>query len=386
MAYFEPNTLVSDRRIPFLSLVAVFFMVLGGIFIGDWLATQLLPLIFGAELINLDDMDTMANIHEYPEARSPLLLKQGISALFGFIILPLIYLFFIEKKRLSTLSPNRQLISLGLFLTLAATFLFMVINARIAEWNMEWDLSGWLGPVGEMMEDIEVLLKGVTEFLTTFESTGQFILGMLVIAVVPAVGEELVFRGCIQNQLLALTKNGHVAIWLAGFLFSAIHFQFFGFIPRLLLGVLFGYLYYWSGHLIVPILAHFFNNGLQIFLLYAYQREDITYNIDQMEDSVPWWLVAVCSLFLVGVMYLFKTKVDQSSQLPNSGKWQSVFHSDQNDRIEKVRLILADKGLHPVIIDSKHGNVDGPIRKEVHVAPIHMAKARKIIEQDITFE
>ena len=79
----------------------------------------------------------------------------------------------------------------------------------------------------------------------------------------------------------------------------------------------------------------------------------------------------------MGVLYYFKTQVDQSGQLPNSSKWQSVFHSDQNDRIEKVRLILAEKGLHPVIIDSKHVSLDGPVRKEVHVAPIHTTRGPK---------
>ena len=159
---------------------------------------------------------------------------------------------------------------------------------------MQWDLEQWFGPAGTFLLDAEDLLKEVTEYITQFDSTGQFLLGIIVIAVLPAVGEELLFRGCIQNQLFNITRNTHLAIWITAFFFSAIHVQFLGFVPRMLLGALFGYLYFWSGNLLVPMLAHFFNNGLQIFLLYAYQREGFTYNIDELEHSVPcgWWLLA----------------------------------------------------------------------------------------------
>ncbi|MGI9544822.1 MAG: CPBP family intramembrane glutamic endopeptidase [Cyclobacteriaceae bacterium] len=386
MPYFEPKTLVSQRGFSVLFLMALTLMVFGALIVSEFLADLLLTQIYGSELVNLNSIDTLKNIKEHPEARTPLLIKQGLQALLGFVLIPWIYIKFILKKPIKVLSPNQKIASIGWVLTIVATLVFMVINARIVEWNMQWDLEQWFGPAGTFLLEAEDLLKEVTEFITQFDSTGQFLIGMLVIAVLPAIGEELLFRGCIQNQLFNITRNTHIAIWVTAFFFSAIHVQFLGFVPRMLLGALFGYLYFWSGNLLVPMLAHFFNNGLQIFLLYAYQRQGFTYNIDQMEDSVPLWLVAVCSVTLIGVLYYFKTKVDESGQLPNSGKWQSVFHSDQNDRIEKVRLVLAEKGLHPVIIDSKHVSLEGPVRKEVHVAPIYMAQAQKIIEQNITFE
>src|SRR5690554_5832087 len=108
--------------------------------------------------------------------------------------------------------------------------------------------------------------------MTRFDNAGDFILALIVIGLIPAVGEELLFRGLVQNQIGAITKNIHVAIWLAAFLFSTFHFQFYGFVPRMFLGVLFGYLYYWSGNLFIAMLAHFINNGLTLILLYMYQQ------------------------------------------------------------------------------------------------------------------
>ena len=107
------------------------------------------------------------------------------------------------------------------------------------------------------------------------------------IGVLPAIGEEVLFRGVLQRKLTEHWVNPHLAIWVAAALFSAIHVQFYGFLPRLLLGALFGYLYYWSGSLLIAIFAHFVNNGVMVLMLYLYQRKLVDYNIEDNE-SVPW--------------------------------------------------------------------------------------------------
>lgn len=99
------------------------------------------------------------------------------------------------------------------------------------------------------------------------------------------------------------TKNPHVAIWIAAFIFSAIHFQFFGFVPRMLLGALFGYLYYWSGNLWIPMLAHFFNNGIQIVAMYYVNNKIL--DIDpEVETAAPWPTVAA-GVIISGVLLYF---------------------------------------------------------------------------------
>jgi membrane protease YdiL (CAAX protease family) len=142
---------------------------------------------------------------------------------------------------------------------------------------------------------------------------GGLLVGMFVIAVLPAVGEELVFRGIVQRRLYTLVRNPHVAIWTAALAFSAIHVQFFGFFPRLLLGALFGYLYYWSGNLWYPIFAHFVNNGFTLLMLYLHQQGSVEMDIESIETVS--WSVALISLVSSGaLLYFFR----QHANLPTA--------------------------------------------------------------------
>lgn len=97
---------------------------------------------------------------------------------------------------------------------------------------------------------------------------------LVVLAVVPAVGEELIFRRILQRSLFERWGNVHIAVWVSAALFSAIHMQFFGFVPRLVLGAGLGYLYVFSGRLAYPVVAHFVNNAMAVILVYG-QREGL---------------------------------------------------------------------------------------------------------------
>ena len=89
-----------------------------------------------------------------------------------------------------------------------------------------------------------------------------------------------------RRTIIAWSGSVHVGIWLAAALFSAIHLQFYGFVPRMLLGALFGYLYIWTGNLWVPMLAHFFNNGFAVVMM-ALNKQKITTIDLEANDIVP---------------------------------------------------------------------------------------------------
>lgn len=108
-------------------------------------------------------------------------------------------------------------------------------------------------------------------------SVMDLIMNILIIGIMAGVGEELLFRGAIQRLLATTNLGPHVAIWLTAFLFSAIHMQFFGFVPRLLLGAFFGYLLYWSDSLWVPVAAHTFNNIVYVVGHWIIRRDDTLY-------------------------------------------------------------------------------------------------------------
>lgn len=187
---------------------------------------------------------------------------------------------------------------------------FLVAISPVVEWNMNFQFPEFLQEFGSWARAQEDKLAEMTKLLTSFNTPGAFILGLLVIALLPGIGEELVFRGLIQNEFFRGSKNIHVAIWLSAFLFSAIHMQFFGFIPRLLLGGLFGYLYYWSGNLMVPMIAHFFHNGFTLTMIYLYNTGLVNVNIDS-EESAPLSLVGLCAVFTFVLLYFFRKHYTQ---------------------------------------------------------------------------
>jgi uncharacterized protein len=181
---------------------------------------------------------------------------------------------------------------------------FMGVNSVFIEWNSTAEFPEFLKGFEQWAREKEDLAAKMTEFLTQFNSVFEVAIALFVIAVLPAIGEEIVFRGIVQNLLRKLTSNIHVSIWIAAFLFSAIHLQFFGFVPRLLLGALFGYLYYWSGSLTMAMLAHFVNNGFSVLAIYFYQKGTMTYDLESPE-SLPLTAVAVCTVATAGLLFYF---------------------------------------------------------------------------------
>ncbi len=155
----------------------------------------------------------------------------------------------------------------------------------------------------------------MTRVLTHFHSVGEFVLGFVVIAVVAGFCEELLFRGIIQTELYRGTKNIHVAVWAAAFLFSAIHFQFFGFVPRLLLGALFGYLYYWSGNIFVPMFAHLVNNGFSVIMVYLNQQGIVDIDVESTDAVAPWPAIVVFALLACVLTFYFKRFFDKKREL-----------------------------------------------------------------------
>jgi len=294
------QSLVSDRN-PLVSVILILLTVLIGFtFLGPMIGLGVASLFYEGNLL-VDLQSTTPD----PSIFLPLMITQGIAALIGLIIAPWIYLKFIEHKSLEPFfKEERDLVKIAA-LVLVACVSFMIVLSPVVEWNMHLSFPDFLKPFEEWARAQEDKLMEMTKLLTTFDVSWKFLLGLLVIGIIPGIGEELVFRGLIQNQLWRATKNVHVAIWISAILFSAIHMQFFGFVPRVLLGALFGYLYYWSGNLMIPMLAHFFHNGFTVTMIYLYQSELVGINIDS-EESAPLPFVGMAAMFTFAVLYYIR--------------------------------------------------------------------------------
>ena len=171
----------------------------------------------------------------------------------------------------------------------------------IIDWNEAMHLPKALAGFESWMRESEKAAQAMTNQILDMQSVGGLLIVLLIVGVLAGVGEELTFRGILQRLILDKCHNRHIAIWTAAFIFSAIHFQFYGFIPRLLLGAFFGYLLIGSGNLWLPIIAHFLNNAMTT--LYTYFSKDNLFlasyeTIGTADSSTAWMAWVSLALFV----------------------------------------------------------------------------------------
>ena len=286
---------------PVVNLIIIILMVgLGFVIVGPIVGFFLALPFYEGTMMQL--ADAVQQPLDHPELKVPLYIIQGSATVFGLIFAPM---FFLRARRRSIGEFfNKQVDWLPLLITAFIVIIFMVVNSIFIEWNSTFNFPDFANEFENWAREREDAATELTTFLTQFDSSAQLFLALLIIAVLPAIGEEIVFRGLIQNELIRGTANIHLSIWFAAFLFSAIHMQFFGFVPRLLLGALFGYLYYWSGNLMVAIFAHFVNNGVSVLALYFYQQGTLTFDLESPE-SAPASMVMISGLLTAGLLYFF---------------------------------------------------------------------------------
>lgn len=176
-----------------------------------------------------------------------------------------------------------------------------VINFLV-ELNLGLHLPDKLGGIDERIRNAE---HDAQEMMSAFLSAPGwigFVVNLVMIAVIPALGEEFLFRGVVQRLLTEWFKNHHIAIIVAAVLFSLMHFQFLGFLPRMALGVLFGYLFVWSRTIWIPVIAHFINNAMAVIFVYLYSDEVIRYDLDKVGSTNETLIFTAFSAIVVAMM------------------------------------------------------------------------------------
>ena len=227
---------------------------------------------------------------------------------------------------------NPRRLGAGWWLLAAAVLIVVILPLMsvIIAWNADAHFPAALHDFEVWAWASEDRAGELTKFLTRFNSGARFAVGVVVIALVPAVAEELVFRGVIQKNLVRWFSP-HVGVWLGAALFSAIHFQFFGFVPRFVLGLVLGYLYLWSGNILVSMAAHFTQNAFQLLILYLAQRGQFGWGFDpDATDALPLTLVLPSVLLTAGLLYVLyrgmstPTAPTQMLSIGSDGVRQSV--------------------------------------------------------------
>ena len=186
-----------------------------------------------------------------------------------FIIPAFITARFITSKPLSFLKLNVTPHWRDILFVLLLLAISMPAMNYIVYLNEQLSLPDSLSAIEQWMRTTEDAAKAVTDSFLT----GNTLLGLLgcvlLLGVLTGLSEEMLFRGALQGTLIE-SRNVHFSIWLTAFVFSVLHFQFFGFVPRMLLGAIFGYLLVWTGSLWVPVIAHALNNSVVVISSYFY--------------------------------------------------------------------------------------------------------------------
>lgn len=173
----------------------------------------------------------------------------------------------------------------------------------VAGINEMMSLPEWLSGMEGWMRRSEEQAKELTELFLATSTPGGLVLNLFMIAVLPAIGEELLFRGVMLRLFREWTKNPHIAVLVSAFLFSALHLQFYGFLPRFLLGIVLGYLFVWTRSIWVPVLVHFINNGIAVVGAWYFARGKIDQDIESIGE-VDQPVIIIFSLIMVVVMML----------------------------------------------------------------------------------
>lgn len=282
---------------PWYSLLILVMLVLMGLFIGQAAGVLVAIVSTGYRISQLPELISEPFTND---KRIPIYLLQGFGTLGGFIAAGMVYLRYLE--RVSPISFFRKNTNAGILLaSVIMVISFMFANTWFIDWNANITFPHALKGFETWARGKEDAMKDITDFLTRFTSLKDFIIGFVVVAILPAFAEEFLFRGIIQNRMEIILKNGHTAVWLTAILFSAFHFQFFGFLPRMMLGVLFGYMYYWSRNLWFPVLAHFLNNGFTLVMIYLFHLGVVPTNIEE-EKALP--VATILAFAFVGFVLL----------------------------------------------------------------------------------
>ena len=184
----------------------------------------------------------------------------------------------------------------------------------LSYWNQQMSLPAFLEPLEQWMKTSEESAKVLTEQFMNATTFGGLIINILLMALLPALGEELTFRGVLMNFFEVKGKRVHLAIWCTAILFSAIHLQFYGFVPRMLMGALFGYMLVWTGSLWVPILMHFTNNAAAVVLYFVSLRAGWDMEmVDAIGTGDTLWLGIVSMIVTIAGIYAFRRSTTMSN-------------------------------------------------------------------------
>lgn len=232
-------------------------------------------------------------------------LSQGVSQIFIFLLPALLISLLYSGDIKSFFNIRKVSFTASFGIVMLIFLLIQPLVVILSETNSLLSFPDSLKSIEQSLRDLEDAAKEMTNRMLSVNTFDRYLLNLFVFAMLPAIGEELFFRGLLQKHVIELTKNYHWGILITALVFSGIHFQFFTFLPRVLLGIVLGYLFVWAKSIWLPAFAHFLNNALAVTMFYI----ATVYGINQESienfdiNIVTIILTIVCTAVFVYLMY-----------------------------------------------------------------------------------
>jgi uncharacterized protein len=280
-----------------LSQLSVFLGVWGACFLGAVAATVIISLAGGLSLT-----DTGALLR--PENRSLMIATQVATTFFVFGLPAIVFAFVCYKNGWQLLGFGKKSHILLAILAIATILAASPLTELVGDWNKAIPISDtWRAYFDRMETTYEEQVKA----MMNITSVKGLFFSLLLVAALPALFEELFFRGAMQGLFTRWWKQPWVAILVTSIIFSAIHLSWYGFLPRVMLGIVLGVVYYLTGNLWYSILMHFVNNAAAVIYLYALKQQGKP--IDMGSPSVfPLWAAFISLVALAALLFVIKNK------------------------------------------------------------------------------
>jgi membrane protease YdiL (CAAX protease family) len=274
------------------------------------IAAGIIGVVFGTKTLG----DALAFNTQNPHAGAALWTLQIISTTLPLFVAPLVFARFIVKEPADYLKATFKFPPVLLILILSIMICSSPVMEVLVNVNQKLALPASLKGLEDILRAMEAQAQKATETMLQMNTVWDMLFAVLVIGLLTAIAEEFLFRGCLQTIMIRLTKNPHAAIWITAILFSAFHMEFFTFLPRVALGVFFGYFVMWSGSIWTSVWAHFLNNATQVVILYLYQQKRI--KLDPNDQHVFNYQSYALSLIIILILlFMYRNTAKGKSPL-----------------------------------------------------------------------
>ena len=267
----------------------------------------LMMFIFCGSIFGIIPISLLEILNNGTRSASDIRVTILIQDLFIFILPPLATQFFIWKTPISkTLQLNKPMLSTIMWGILAIVSIGPFIDF-VSTWNQGLHLPQSMQLIEQWMIDSEKEAEVILNSILNTTTWGGYVSNILIISIMAGIGEELLFRGVLQKIFIGWTRNAHIGILLTAAIFSAIHFQFFGFFPRLILGSILGYIYLYSRSLWVPIIIHAINNAMTVaFTPTTFNSENQFIESIYETENNYWFAIIGLAIFALSIWRMRK--------------------------------------------------------------------------------